>query len=66
MFYHIPPAAESQLTVEELQVPVLDTRKAGLVSIGTLVAVLVGLGWVCWQLIRTPSSPTKGVKKKEQ
>jgi hypothetical protein len=66
MFYHIPPAAESQLTVEELQVPVLDTRKAGLVSIGTLVAVLVGLGWVCWQLIRTLSSPTKGVKKKEQ
>ena len=52
MFYHIPPS-ESVLgsLVAPINVPVLDTAKAGYVEVGTAVAVLLGFAWVCWKLV---------------
>ena len=55
MFYHIPPAsfgAKGGSLVEEIQVPVLDAGNARYVQSGTLVAVVLGFAWVCWQLFR--------------
>ena len=58
MFYHLQPSAvgggsgggEGSL-VEEVPVPVLDTRRAGWAEEGTVAVVLVGVLWVCWKLV---------------
>ena len=54
-FYHIPPGSEVNTTVEEVQVPVLDSEKAEWVQAGTLIAVVAGFAWICWQLLRATS-----------
>lgn len=50
MFYHVPPAEGVDVLVERLGVPTLNAERMGWVSVGTVVAVLVGFGWVCWGL----------------
>ncbi|KAK5125523.1 hypothetical protein LTR85_000634 [Meristemomyces frigidus] len=55
MFYHIPPALpEGQaFLLETLEVPVLDPKQGAAwgVQIWTLVAVVLGFGWVLWPLV---------------
>lgn len=55
MFYHIPPIPQAVTTVEMISVPVLDATRAEWMNVhaGTLIAVMVGFAWVCWQLFRT-------------
>ncbi|KAF2811037.1 PIG-X-domain-containing protein [Mytilinidion resinicola] len=49
MFYHVPPTDVGGL-VERIEVPVLDLDRAGYVEWGTVVAVVLGVAWVCWRL----------------
>lgn len=54
MFYHIPSALEEgELLQMKLNVPVINPSDAPMVQLGTLVAIILGFGWVAWQLIRT-------------
>jgi hypothetical protein len=54
MFYHVPPSVTwAETLVEKLEVPVLQPENAKWVQLGTLVAVVMGFGWVLWQLLRT-------------
>ena len=63
MFYHIPPAREASTTVARIQVPVLDAQQAGWVPVGTLVAVVIGFAWVCWQLfVGVTRNEKQGIK----
>lgn len=60
MFYHIPPALDpGEQLIETISVPVLEPDTAKWVQIGTLAAVVLGFGWVCWQLLRTTMSAGK-------
>ncbi|KAK0333303.1 protease B nonderepressible form [Friedmanniomyces endolithicus] len=57
MFYHVPPSASTEASAtgvleEVLRVPVLDARWGAWVQVGTLLAVVVGFGWVCLGLFR--------------
>ncbi len=63
MFYHFNSGGDK--TVEVLKVPVLSEEYSSMVSIGTMMAVMLGFGWVCWQLLQTARMPTKfeGSKK---
>ncbi|KAF2170847.1 hypothetical protein M409DRAFT_63892 [Zasmidium cellare ATCC 36951] len=68
MFYHVPPNGEVEKLVELLWVPTLDVKNSGWVSFGTVLAVLLGFGWVCWRLVRGVGGSEKkeGEGKKEQ
>ena len=52
MYYHVPPSPDATKMVEELRVPILNVEKAEWVPPGTLIVVVVGFAWVCWQLLR--------------
>ena len=53
MFHHVSPAPADGLVIEKLVVPVMDVQRAQWLETGTVLAVLAGFGWVCWQLLRT-------------
>lgn len=62
---HVQPAAEGRL-VEVIDVPVLDTRKAGLVEMGTVGVVVVAFLGLCWVLFgRVGGRSAEGEKKKQ-
>lgn len=72
-FMHVEPApgvngtGEAQL-VEWIDVPVLDTRKTGLVEIGTVGTVIVAFVGLCWILLGRGSGKREqvvGEKKKQ-
>ncbi|TKA68450.1 hypothetical protein B0A55_07725 [Friedmanniomyces simplex] len=55
MFYHVPPASGASATMlleESIRVPVLGPEWGGWVQVGTLVAVVLGFGWMCLGLVR--------------
>lgn len=68
MFYHVPPALpEGQhALVERLQVPVLEPEGpwTNWVQAGTLVAVMLGFGWVLRTLLRGVGMGGGGAKRK--
>ncbi|CAK3831347.1 related to pbn1 [Lecanosticta acicola] len=65
MFYHVPPASGVGVLVETLAVPVLDGQSAQWVPLGTAIAVLIGFGWICWQMVgRSRSTATSEKDKK--
>lgn len=51
MFYHLPAAEEVGSTVSRLTVPVLDAENGWWIQAGTLGAVVLGFGVVCWRLL---------------
>ncbi|KAI5364814.1 Putative glycosylphosphatidylinositol-mannosyltransferase I, PIG-X/PBN1 [Septoria linicola] len=57
MFYHVPASVDRERLVEQLRVPVLDPSQAAWIPFGTLIAVLVGFGWVCWKLFGGKQAP---------
>ncbi|KAJ4391761.1 protease B nonderepressible form [Gnomoniopsis smithogilvyi] len=75
VFWHVDPQpgkAGGRL-MSKVRVPVLDADRAGWVSAGTAVVVLLGFGWIVWKLlqvyIRTGYGPAKqmeGLEKKKQ
>ncbi|KAJ4419326.1 protease B nonderepressible form [Gnomoniopsis sp. IMI 355080] len=75
VFWHVDPhpgKAGGRL-MNNVRVPVLDTDRAGWVSAGTAVVVLLGFGWIVWKLLqvylRTGYGPKKqmdGLEKKQQ
>jgi hypothetical protein len=52
MFYHIPAAPNVGSTVSQLKVPILDAQKGDWIQAGTLGAVVLGFGFICWQLLQ--------------
>lgn len=58
MFFHIPPASQSE-AYELIHVPTLDLTPDGvaLVTTGTIFAVTVGFLWICWKLLSARSGP---------
>ena len=64
-FLHVEPASEKKL-VETIDVPVLDTRKAGWVEAGTVGVVVLAFLALCWVLFRkTGAEKVQGEKKKQ-
>lgn len=62
-FMHVEPQAREGGLVEWIDVPVLDTRKAGWVEKGTVGAVLAGFVGLCWVLFRGGKKEAKGGKE---
>ena len=55
MFYHLKPqanASQGRQLIETLDIPVLDLQASAYVEIGTILAILLGFGWLVWQLFR--------------
>ncbi|KAK5716333.1 protease B nonderepressible form [Elasticomyces elasticus] len=61
MFFHVPPSAGgvvggggvgTGVLESVIRVPVLEPGWGGVVAWGTFGAVVGGLGWVCWGLVR--------------
>lgn len=48
MFYHLSP--EGERLINDISVPVLDSKKSGYVEAGTAGVVLLGFAWVLWCL----------------
>lgn len=75
VFWHVDPQpgkAGGRL-MSSVRVPVLDTDKAGWVSVGTAVVVLLGFGWIVWKLLQVylktgygPKKQMEGLEKKQQ
>lgn len=64
MFYHIPSALEEgESLLRKLNVPVLGSSDAFGVQIGTLLAIVLGFGWVFWQLLRATVRHEKNSKR---
>ena len=63
MFYHIPPVGGRDL-VEKIDVPTISLERTNYVPIGTMFAVSLGFGWVCWQLFGRGASGTATEKGK--
>ncbi len=55
-FYHIPPANNVTRLVEEIRMPVLHAENAEWVQTGTLITVVAGFLWICWQLSKAIGS----------
>lgn len=62
MFYHVPPRENVHL-VETLRVPVLKLGHARLVELGTIVTILLGMGWVVWKLFKVTVGSGGHVKR---
>lgn len=71
-FMHVQPAEERGLDgkvkrlVETIDVPVLDTRKVGMVEAGTVGVVLVAFLGLCWVLFGRVGGKKVEVEKKKQ
>lgn len=65
MFYHVPPAPGAEILVETLPVPILDSQSAEWVPMGTAIAVLLGFGWICWQMLKGGNSSTERIHVKK-
>ena len=63
MFYHVPPVEGREL-VEKIHVPVISLERSGLVPMGTMLAVILGFGWVCWRLFGKTAFSQTTVKRK--
>ncbi|KAJ4379197.1 protease B nonderepressible form [Didymella sp. IMI 355093] len=65
-FMHVQPAGDVERLVETIDVPVLDTRKVGMVEAGTVgIAVAAFLG-LCWVLFGRVGGRKVEVEKKKQ
>ncbi|KAJ4353148.1 protease B nonderepressible form [Ascochyta clinopodiicola] len=65
-FMHVEPATSAGNMVETIDVPVLDTRKAAWVEMGTVGVVLAAFLGLCWVLFgRTGGQRVEGEKKKQ-
>ncbi|KAF2766712.1 PIG-X-domain-containing protein [Teratosphaeria nubilosa] len=60
MFYHFRfEGEEGAVLLERLHVPVLEPENAKWLQLGTLITVMLGLGWVLWTLFRPIPTGTK-------
>lgn len=53
IFYHIFPESGAAELVMNVQIPILDQHSGPLVQVGTLLTVIVGFAWICYQLLAT-------------
>lgn len=75
VFWHVDPqpvTAGGRL-MSSIRVPVLDTDRAGWVSVGTAAVVMLGFGWIVWKLLQVylktgygPKKQMEGLEKKQQ
>lgn len=65
-FMHVQPSEDAPRLVETIDVPVLDTRKVGMVEAGTVGVVVVAFLGLCWVLFgRVGGRGVEGEKKKQ-
>jgi hypothetical protein len=66
MFYHIPVASDVSSTVSQIKVPVLNAENGQWIQVGTLIAVVLGFGFICWQLLQSVGLGGQGQSKKHK
>ncbi|KAF3042131.1 protease B nonderepressible form [Didymella heteroderae] len=65
-FMHVQPSEDAARLVERIEVPVLDTRKVGMVEAGTMGIVVVAFLGLCWVLFgKINGRKVDGEKKKQ-
>ena len=68
MFYHLQPASDGKVLLEDIRVPVLDLQgsKMKWIESGTVMMVILGFLWVCLSLLAVipGSSGGKGARRK--
>jgi hypothetical protein len=65
-FMHVQPAGNVERLVETIDVPVLDTRKVGMVEAGTVGIVVAAFLGLCWVLFGRVRGRQHEVEKKKQ
>jgi hypothetical protein len=66
MFYHIPPASNVSSTVSQIKVPVLNAENGQWIQVGTLIAVVLGFGFICMQLLKSAGLGGKKQSEKDK
>ena len=65
-FMHVAPSSDVDRLVETIDVPVLDTRKVGMVEAGTVGVVVIAFLGLCWVLFgRVGGKKVEGEKKEQ-